>query len=112
MLTNPIVLDILGVLARALLSVLSGYLEAKHLITTEQSTKFVDEAVHYVLIGAPAVGAFAWGAWVRYHNRKKLVVALGSEKLMTENEVKALIKSGAVTPTVSTPKDTIPGVPA
>lgn len=109
---SPIILEILGVVARVLLSSLTGYLEARHLITAEQSSKFIDEAMHYLVVGAPAILALAWGVWVRYRGKQKLLVALSSDVKMSENQVNAIVKSGAVTPTVTTPKDSIPGVPA
>ncbi len=109
---NPIVLDVLGVLARSLLLALTGYLQKRHLLTPEQSDKFVTLAVEHFLVWAPGALALAWGLWKSWFARKKLLVAAAADYPMTENEVKAIIKSGCVTPTVSTPKNSIPGVPA
>ncbi len=112
MLINPIVLDVLGVLSRSALLALTGYLQKRHLLTPEQSDKLVTLAVEHLLIWAPGALAVAWGLWKSYWGRKKLLVAQSAGYPISENEVKAIIKSGIVTPTVSTPKNTIPGVPA
>jgi len=109
---NPIVLDVLGALARSLLLLLTGYLQKQHLLTPEQSDQFVALAAKHLAIWAPGAIAFAWAIWKSWWSRKKLMVAAASPFPMTENDVKAVLKSGAVTPTVTTPKNTIPGVPA
>ncbi len=107
---DPITLDIIGVLARWALTALSAWLVQHHVITTEQGETFVTACVHNILAAAPGVIALAWGLWAKYHGRIKLLVA-ASEANMTEDEIKAVIKSGAVTPTVKTPANTVPGVP-
>lgn len=109
---NPIFAEVAGVLARAALLALTGYLQKRHLLTAEQSEKFVAAAVDHIIVWAPGALAVAWGIWRTFISRKKLLVAAASDKPMTENQVTAVVKSGAVTPTVATPKNTIPGVPA
>lgn len=109
---NPIVLDVLGAVARSLLLGLTGYLQKQHLLTPEQSDKFVAVGVEHLLIWAPGAFALAWAIWKSWWSRKKQLVAQAYPFPITENEVKAIIKSGATTPSVSTPKNSVPGVPA
>lgn len=109
---NPIFAEVAGVLARAALLALTGYLQKRHLLTAEQSEKFVAAALDHLVVWAPGGIALGWGLWKSYIGRKKLVVALSSDVKMSENEAIAIVKSGTVTPTVATPKNTIPGVPA
>lgn len=90
---------------------MTGYLEKRHLLTAQQSEQLIAWGVQHLLIWAPGVLAVVWGIWKSWWSRKKLMVALPSTEPMTENDAKAIIRSGAVTPTVSTPKHTVPGVP-
>lgn len=108
---DPLLIEFLGVLARSLLNALGVWLVAHHVLSTDQSERYVTAFAHDVVLALPAIGALAWGLWVRYRGKQKLLVALSSDVKMSENEVTAIVKSGAVTPTVTTPKDTIPGVP-
>lgn len=109
---NPLVLEFLGVLARALLSSAAGYLVAHHVLSADQSERYVVAFAHDFVLAAPAIGAAAWGLFVRYRGKQKLLVALSSDVKMSENEAAAIVKSGYATPTVTTPKNTVPGVPA
>jgi hypothetical protein len=109
---NPIWLEILGVVLRAALSALSGYLVEHHIATADQTDRWTTAIVEHAVLWAPGAAALAWGLWARYRGKQKLLVALSSDVKMSENEVTAIVKSGVPTPTVSTPKNTIPGVPA
>lgn len=64
----------------------------------------------YVEAAVVALLAFGWTVWNHYKNRIKFLTALMPGP-QTEDEVNAHIKSGAPTPTISTPPNTIPGVP-
>ena len=107
---DPMVYEFLGVVARWLLTSIGGYLVAHHILNADQSERYVTAFAHDIAFGLPMIGGLLWGLWTRYHGRIKLLTAL-SNGPMSENEVKAIIASGQVTPTITTPPSTIPGVP-
>ncbi len=109
---NPIVLDLLGVLTRSVLLALTGYLQKQHLLTPEMSANLVTVLMAHFVIWGPGAVAVGWGLWKSWWSRKKLLVAQASPFPMTENEVKAVLNSGQSTPSVSTPKNAVPGIPA
>jgi hypothetical protein len=108
---DPITVDFLGVLVRAFLTYLGGYLVAHHVINDAANELYVTHFTHVIILSLPAAGSILWGLYVRYRGRRKLMVAL-MPGVHTEDQVNAIIKSGQATPTVSTPSSTIPGVPA
>jgi len=109
---DPITVEFLGVILRTLLTYVGGFLVAHHVINDADRERYVAHFATEIVLSLPAIGALAWGLWVKLRSRKKLLVALSSDVKMSENEAAAIVKSGCVTPTVSTPKNTIPGVPA
>ncbi len=109
---TALLIDFFGVILRSSLSMLGGWLVARHFLTASDSERFATAFAHDLALALPTVGAAVWGVIVRYRGKKKLLVALSSDVKMSENEVNAIVKSGAVTPTVMTPKNTVPGIPA
>jgi hypothetical protein len=107
---DPLIFEFLGVVLRSGLTAVGGYLVAHHVLTGSQSETYVTAFSHDLVVGLPAIGGLAWGLWTRYHTRVKLLTAL-MPGVTTENQVNAILKSGAPTPTVSTPPNTVPGVP-
>lgn len=70
-----------------------------------------DQAKLYVTGLTLALLTLGWSLWQKYRTRILILVGLMMPTGATENDVKAIIKSGAVTPTVTTPSNTAPGVP-
>lgn len=108
---DPLVVEFLGVIGRWLLTSIGSYLVAHHVLNASQSEQYVTAFTHDLVLALPMIGGLLWGLWTRYHGRVKLLTAL-SKGPTTEDAINAIIKSGAPTPTVMTPKSTIPGVPA
>lgn len=107
---DPLLLEFLGVLIRSALQQIGGYLVAYHWLTGSQSETYVTAFTHDIVLALPAIGGTVWGLWTRYHTRKKFMTAL-MPGVHTEDQVKAIMKSGEPTPTVLTPSNTVPGVP-
>lgn len=89
--TNPIWLEILGVVLRWALSSLSGYLVAHHILTADQQDRFTNAIVEHALLWAPGCLALAWGLWSRYKGRVKFLTAL---TVNSEEQVKEKIANG------------------
>ena len=102
---NPILQSALSSILRYGLMILATFL-VKNGVWTQ------NEAVQYVQAGIVAILALGWSWWQISSTRKKLMTALTMPPGTTENDVKAVIKSGAPTPTIFTPPNTVPGVPA
>ena len=101
---NPMLQAALGSIIRAVL--MAG---AVRLVDRGVWTQ--GDAASYVSAATLAILSLAWSQRVVFQNRVRFLVALMLPHGATENEVTAVIKSGAVTPSVTTPPDTIPGVP-
>ncbi len=106
---DPITVEVVGVIVRAFLAYLGGYLVAHHVINDAQNERFIDHFAHLIILSLPAAGGVLWGLYVRYRGRKKLLTAL-MPGVHTEDQVNAIWKSGQ-TPTVTTPTNSVPGVP-
>lgn len=93
---NPLVVELIGVLARWALSVLGGYLVVHHILTPDQSERFTDGAVRYVLDHALLWGSMlaplVWGIWAKCRSRVKFLTALEMPAGSSEAEVKTEIK--------------------
>lgn len=99
----PFIQQVVGALVRALVMWVAGYLAARGITVSD------DQTMQVVAWLTPLVAALAWSLWQKYTGRKKLVVALGTGKAMTEHEVEARIADPATpTPSVLTPKTEIP----
>jgi hypothetical protein len=101
---NPMLVEALASIVRSLLKIGAGYLVARGVWSAGDATNYVSAA-------ALAIVGFSWSYWTAYAARIKLLVALkfGST---TESAVVEHIASGATVPTVTTPANTVPGVPA
>ena len=101
---NPMLQEALASIARWALALLAGYL-VKHGIWT------AGDASSYVAAGALGIVALGWSIWQKYGARLKLVTALTMPAGTSESAVIQKIASGVPVPTVSTPSNTVPGVP-
>ena len=101
---NPILQSALGSIIRcALLTFIVPFL-VKHGVWIES------DADKYVEAGTVALLVFGWSLWNQYKGRVKFLTALMPGP-KTEQEVIEHIASGATTPSILTPTNTIPGVP-
>ena len=89
---------------------LGGVLVAHHVITTTQESTFITSLVTHAALALPVLGALALTLWQKYKGRLKMLIALQSG-VHTEDQVNAILASGAATPTILTPPSTSPGVP-
>ena len=94
----------IGSILRYGLMILATYL-VKHGIWSQSA------AEGYVEAAVTALLACGWSWWKIHSNRIKLLVALMPGP-KTEDEVNAHISSGLPVPSVLTPSNTVPGVPA
>jgi hypothetical protein len=86
------------------LTLLAGGLVHKGVWTAPEASTYVEAAALGLL-------TLAWSQRNVWMTRVRFLVALMLPHGSTESEVVATIKSGAVTPSVLTPPDTVPGVP-
>ena len=105
-----IVIQILMALAQTAIAALGGALVGHHIIDGSQEATLTAWLLNHAAIAAPIVAAFAWTLWLKYRGRLKMLIAL-QPGVHTEDQVKAILKSGEPTPTIFTPPDTVPGVP-
>jgi len=108
---NKLTQELLASLARKALVLLSGWLIARGVFTSEQGDSFIKIGLEYAAEWLPLILASVWAYISVKAKRSKLVTALTMPVGATENDVIAKIKSGEPTPTVMTPPNTIPGVP-
>lgn len=94
----------IGAILRWILALGAGYLVSHNIWTSA-------DASTYVTAASLALISLGWSQWQKYSARRVLVTALASPFSTTEAAVKAKIASGAIVPTVTTPADTIPGIP-
>jgi hypothetical protein len=109
---NPFWLNLIGALLRKLLTVISAALVTHHILTNSGGETFTKMAFEYVMECLPGAIAAFWAYANQKDWRVKFLTALTQPVGTTENDIKEIIKSGTVTPTVSTPPHTIPGVPS
>lgn len=98
----PFISQIIGVLVRAALVWLAGYLNSHGInIGDSQVTQVVTWAT-------PLVAALAWSAYQKFHGRQKLLTAQAAANL-TEHEVEARVADPKTpNPSVMTPKSEVP----
>ncbi len=108
---NPILVQILMALAQTGLAAVGGYLVAHHIITASQADSLTKDLLGHLVLALPLLAGLALTLWNKYKGRVKLLVAL-QPGVHTEDQVNQIIKSGAATPTITTPSNTSPGVPA
>lgn len=100
---NPLLVEALGSVVRAVLNIGAGWLVARGIWTSEK-------AETYVAAGALALIAYGWSVWQKQHMRAKLVTS-NALAGVTEREVHAMVKDPDVaTPSVGTPKDMVPTI--
>lgn len=97
---NPILQSALGSIIRYFLIIVAAFLVKKGIWTQSAMEGYVEAAVVGIL-------TLLWMIWTHYKNRIKFLTALMPGP-KTEAEVDNHISSGAATPDVSTPKNTIP----
>ena len=107
---DPETLETLQLIGRWLLTLAISSLVTRHVITQDQGSHLAVQIVHY----APTLIPLAWGLWrlrkVSIRERIKMLVAL-MPGVHTEDQVNAIISSGEPTPALTTPSNTVPGVP-
>jgi hypothetical protein len=100
----PFIQQIIGVLVRAVVVWLAGYLAANADITLSENQ--IGQVVTYLV---PVVAVLAWSLYQKYRGRLKYLTAAASRHVMTEHEVEAIINDPAApNPSVLTPKDQLP----
>jgi hypothetical protein len=108
---NPLVKSLIASTVRKILTGIAGALVLKKLMTSDEAEGWIQWAIDWAVAMLPLAISSFWS----YANEKgwriKFLTALTQPVGTTENDVKEIIKSGAVTPTVTTPPDTIPGIP-
>lgn len=102
---NPILQEAVGSILRWGLTIIAGW-AVSHGIWTASA------AATYVTAGVLALLTLGWSLWQKYVARRKLVTALTMAPGTTEVQVEQKIASGTPVPTVTTPPDTVPGVPS
>lgn len=100
---NPILQSALGSVLRWALMIGAAFLVKKGIWTDSEAGRYVEAAI----VAALSLG---WSLWEKYKSRIKFLTALMPGP-KTEDEVKEHIASGAATPAVLTPSNTVPGVP-
>ena len=101
---NPLVQQAIGSILRWALTFVAGCLVNRGIWTGAEAEVYVGSL-------SIAIVTLGWSFWIHYRSRVRLLTALTMPPGTTENDVKAVIKSGAATPTVTTPPDTVPGIP-
>lgn len=100
----PFVQQVVGVLVRAVIVWVAGYLAAHSAVTLNDDQ--IGSIVTYLV---PVVAVLVWSLYSKYVGRQKLLTALASSKPMSEHEVESRLKDPAVpTPSVLTPKTETP----
>lgn len=101
---NPIVVEALGAILRWLLTLGAGYLVKAGIWTGSA-------AETYVAAAAMGLLTLGWSLWQKYKTRSRLLTALWMPHGTTEAQLDVHIGGGGQTPSVTTPADTVPGVP-
>lgn len=101
---NPILQAALASILRWALAIGAGFL-VKAGIWTE------GDAANYVAAGALALLALAWSLYHKYKTRSKILTALTMPEGSTEDELNTKFLKKEDRPTITTPSNTIPGVP-
>ncbi len=100
----PFVQQILGVLVRAIVVWLAGYLAAHADVTLSENQ--IGNIVTYLV---PVVAVLAWSVYQKYQGRLKFLTAAAAPYAMTEHEIEDIVSDPAIpTPSVNTNKDEIP----
>lgn len=108
---NPMLLDFLLAIARWALTAAGSALVAHHILTASQDDSFLTAIFAHLALWIPLAGSFVLLLWTRYRARLKFMTALTMPVGSTEAQVTAKMASGVPIPTVTTPTNTVPGVP-
>ncbi len=107
---NEIVKLILMAAVQTGIAFVGGILVEHHVINGAQEQTLIAWTVNHAVLAAPVLAALALTLWNKYRGRVKMLTAL-MPGVHTEDQVNAILKSGAPTPTILTPPSTSPGVP-
>lgn len=102
---NPLMQAAITSILRWAFALGAGYLVHKGIWTSGDAATYVEAA-------ALGLVSLAWSQRNMIQQRAAFLMALMMPHGTTENEVKSVIAAGAVTPALTTPPDTIPGVPS
>ena len=97
---NPLAVEAIGSIIRWVLAIGAGYIVKQGIWSPEDSSK-------YVAAAALAIIALGWSIYQKYGMRLKLLTALATPSVTTEDQVQEKVKTGN-TPSVTTPKDQTP----
>ncbi len=101
---NPMLAEALGAILRWGLTIAAAELVHHGIWTASDAERYVGALAMFLL-------TLGWSLWTRYKSRQVLVTALSAAG-MTERQAKADVsRVNTPTPTVTTPDDTVPGVP-
>ena len=102
---NPLAVEAIGAVLRALLNIGAGYLVSRGIWTSERAEVYVGAA-------AMALLSLGWTVWRQGHMRVKLLTALGLAGV-SEHEVEAMVKDPTTpNPPVAHPKSEVPALPS
>lgn len=101
---NPMLQEALGSIIRFALAYVAGELVDRGIWTSSNAAMYVTAATMGIL-------SIGWSLWIKYKNRIKLLTALTMPPGTSEDELHAQIRAGVPTPSVTTPTNTVPGVP-
>lgn len=101
---NPLVQEALGSILRFGLAIGAEWL-VEHGVWTQGNASI------YVTAASLGILSLGWSFWSKYKSRIHLLTALTMPPGTTEAALRAQIKAGLPTPAVTTPKDSVPGVP-
>jgi len=93
---SPVVKNIIGAIVRWLLVAIGGILVKKGIISTAQSTIYVEQALPAAIGAAMALVALIWAIWQKRHANQKVELALalpaGTTRKTLEKEIDAGVK--------------------
>ena len=100
----PFVSQMVGVLVRAVVVWVAGYLAANAQVTLSE-----DQIAQIVAYLVPIVGVVGWSVYSKYVGRQKLLTALATNGVITEKQVEKIVADPAVpTPSVMAGKTDLP----
>lgn len=104
---TPVAEEFWGSVIRHLLTMAAGVLVTHGYVAKAGAGAYVEELTGVLLYGLGQ----AWSSRAVIANRAKMLLALWMPAGATEAQVNTLIAKGAPTPALTTPPDTVPGVP-
>jgi uncharacterized membrane protein YqjE len=98
--STPVFAEFMGALIRWALTLITGYLSAKHVITADQADRLATELVKHALLLAPAAVALAWSVVQKYRSRLKFLAAQELPAGASDREVRDHMKLFTVSDTL------------